>query len=321
MEITLDQAFQLFLADRETSCTEDTLSYYKENILNFFLYCQDCFGRPYNRILCVEITRQVFTDYIRHLRNRPKFQNHPFLKASEDTLSGTSIRTYARAIKSFSNFCKDNGFCESFTYKVKLPRADSREIIPLYSSEVADIDSQFNLKTEFGLRNWCIVHLMLDAGLRTSEVVHLRFCDLLFDKNIIRIFRSKGEKTRLVLMCPRLKANILKYSIIYRNYMELPEKESLFIQMRNHQPINDNVIKQLFARLKKKSGIDRLHPHLLRHTFATSYVCGGGNIEMLRLLLGHCDYDVTKIYLHLAQQSKLLHYDIYRLDPVFFQKY
>lgn len=321
MEITLDQAFQLFLADRKTSCAEDTISYYRENIMNFFLYCQEHLGRPYGQIQCREVTRQVFAEYIKYLRNRPKFHNHPFIQESDETLSGTSIRTYARAIKSFSNFCRDNGFCESFTYKVKLPRGDPREIIPLYSSEVAEIDQQFNIQTEFGLRNWCIIHLMLDAGLRTSEVVHLRFCDLLFDKNIIRVFRSKNEKTRLVIMCPKLKSNIFNYSILYRKYTELPDQEPVFIQMRNHQPINDNVIKQLFARLKKKSGVDRLHPHLLRHTFATSYICGGGNIEMLRLLLGHYDYDVTKTYLHLAQQSRLLHYDIYHLDPVFFRSY
>ena len=62
---------------------------------------------------------------------------------------------------------------------MKLPKDDSGEIIPLYQSEVQQIDKLFNLKTEFGLRNWCIVHLMLDAGLRSSEVINLRFCDLM----------------------------------------------------------------------------------------------------------------------------------------------
>ena len=84
-------------------------------------------------------------------------------------------------------------------------------------------------------------------------------------------------------------------------------------------PINSNVIKQLFARIKKSSGLDRIHPHLLRHTFATSYIMGGGNMEFLRMMLGHSDYETTKIYLHLAQEAKMLHNDIYRLDPIFFK--
>lgn len=171
-----------------------------------------------------------------------------------------------------------------------------------------------------GLRNWCIVHLMLDAGLRSSEVINLRFCDLLSDKNIIQIWKSKGSKTRLVILCPRLKVNLMKYCVLYRNYTQLPGHSNVFMQMKNHKPINSNVIKQFFSRLKKKTGIDRIHPHLCRHTFATAYIIGGGSLEMLRLLLGHSDYEVTRSYLHLAHQCQLLHSDVYRLDPIYFKK-
>ena len=131
----------------------------------------------------------------------------------------------------------------------------------------------------------------------------------------------KIQELRLVILCPRIKSNLLKYCVIHRNYTELPAKSYVFRQMKQQQQINYNVIKQLFARIRKKSGIDRLHPHLCRHTFATSYIKGGGYIEMLRLLLGHTDYKITKEYLHLAQQSVLLQEDIYKLDPIFFRKH
>ena len=131
----------------------------------------------------------------------------------------------------------------------------------------------------------------------------------------------KIQELRLVILCPRIKSNLLKYCVIHRNYTELPAKSYVFRQMKQQQQINYNVIKQLFARIRKKSGIDRLHPHLCRHTFATSYIKGGGNIEMLRLLLVHTDYKITKEYLHLAQQSVLLQEDIYKLDPIFFRKH
>ena len=117
------------------------------------------------------------------------------------------------------------------------------------------------------------------------------------------------------------QVNLMKYCVIHRKYTALSSMSYVFLQMRQQEAINSNVIKQLFSRIKKKSGIDRLHPHLCRHTFATSYIKGGGNIEMLRLLLGHTDYKVTRVYLHLAQQSSLLHEDIYQLDPVFFKRY
>lgn len=171
MSISLDQAYQIFMADRETSCADKTLIYYRENLTGFFTYVSECFNRPVSEISCDEVTRELFRNYICYLRKRPKFQNHPFLEPSQELLSSTSIRTYARSIKVFANFCKDNEYCDDFTYKVKLPKDDSGEIIPLYQSEVQQIDKLFNLKTEFGLRNWCIVHLMLDAGLRDRKSV------------------------------------------------------------------------------------------------------------------------------------------------------
>lgn len=320
MEITLKQAYDIFIADRETSCADETISYYKENLTNFFKYCSECFNKSYDQISCTEVTKELFSNYIKYLRKRPKFQNHPFLDPSDELLSATSIRTYCRSIKVFASFCSENEYCRDFSKGVKLPKDDSGEIIPLYESEVKLIDKCCNLKTQLGLRNWCIVHLMLDAGLRSSEVINLRFCDLIFDKNILQIWKSKGSKTRLVILCPRLKVNLMKYCVLYRNYTQLPDHSNVFIQMKNQKPINSNVLKQFFSRLKKKTGIERVHPHLCRHTFATAYIIGGGSLEMLRLLLGHSDYEVTRMYLHLAHQCLMLHSDVYRLDPVYFKK-
>ncbi len=62
----------------------------------------------------------------------------------------------------------------------------------------------------------------------------------------------------------------------------------------------------LFQRLKISSGISRLYPHLLRHTFATNYIIQGGNLEVLRVLLGHSSISITQIYIHLATQMQLV---------------
>ena len=79
MSISLDQAYQIFMADRETSCADKTLIYYRENLTGFFTYVSECFNRPVSEISCDEVTRELFRNYICYLRKRPKFQNHPFL--------------------------------------------------------------------------------------------------------------------------------------------------------------------------------------------------------------------------------------------------
>lgn len=95
---------------------------------------------------------------------------------------------------------------------------------------------------------------------------------------------------------------------------------SSLVSSRSNEPVTADAVKHLFTRLKKESEIKRLHAHLLRHTFATSYLIGGGNLEFLRVFMGHSDYNVTKIYSQLAAESKMLGVDVYRLDSIFFKK-
>lgn len=104
MSITIDQAFQIFMADRETSCVDKTLMYYQENLTNFFTYVSGVFNRPTNEIDCEEITKELFQNYIKYLRKRPKFQNHPFLEPSSELLSSTSILDILQIDQSFCQF-------------------------------------------------------------------------------------------------------------------------------------------------------------------------------------------------------------------------
>ncbi|MGN0506404.1 MAG: tyrosine-type recombinase/integrase [Lachnospiraceae bacterium] len=174
--------------------------------------------------------------------------------------------------------------------------------------EVKQIDSRF------GTRDSIIVHLMLDAGLRASEVCKLTWDDVDFTNNLIRINNGKYNKSRIVPLAPGLK-QLMQYSDnkIYRF-------SKYVVYNRSREQLTVNAIKLLFQRIKRETGITRIHAHLCRHTFATSYIVGGGNMEQLRIMLGHADYNVTQTYLHLAAQFELVHYPIYQLDPVFFRK-
>jgi integrase/recombinase XerC/integrase/recombinase XerD len=200
-------------------------------------------------------------------------------------------------------------------------------VLPLYESEVTDIDAMFNPKCKQGSRNLCIVHLMLDAGLRSGEIVELLVGDIDFTKGLIHIRDSKFNKSRMVPMALKLKQYLHKYLILYRGISENQSynldlnKDPFFLEVKTTKPITGDVIRCLFSRIKRNTEITRIYPHLLRHTFSTSYILGGGNLESLRILLGHSDIMTTQKYVHLANTYQLMHADIYKLDKLFFKKY
>ena len=156
----------------------------------------------------------------------------------------------------------------------------------------------------------------LTCGLRRQEVCHLQVHHLDPERNILHIVNSKENKSRFVLIPDFLISALQEYDQrtgITSGYM--------LRQLRDpERPLTSNTVKMIFQDLKISTGIDRLHAHLLRHTFAISYLIGGGNLEFLRVFLGHYDYAATKTYVAMAAQMKLLGAPVYQLDPIFFQR-
>lgn len=304
----LYQAFQLFKMDRESYCSEKTLIYYEENVSKFLNFLSQQFQCDVNLIDSSVVSREVVLLYISMLR--------------ASGVKNTTVNTYFRATKAFLNYCMEEGFVQdNVLRKVKFLKSDQEPIIPLTCHEVDDIDGLFSTKCESGLRNLCIIHLMLDAGFRCSDVCNLKISNINFKNNYL-VVQGKGAKYRSVPLCSSLKKMLYQYLIYYRSYMHVDDFQDapVFVSVDGKSSfLSNDAIKQLFVRIKRNTGIERVHPHMLRHTFATSYIVGGGNLEFLRMMLGHSDYETTKLYLHLAEQSKMLRSDIYKLDSIFFK--
>lgn len=303
--MTLKNALSLWLIDCEASCSERTISGYAECLKMFFVWLEKIYP---DCSVCDDVTKTIISEYMTSLRERG--------------IKNTSTASYMRPVRTFFNWCFYQEYMEKqICYKLKFPSNDKEMIIPLYQHEVDSIDACFNMKTMLGMRDILIVHLMLDAGLRSSEVINLKCSDVMLDKNIMYIY-GKGSKYRIMLLCPRLKSMLCKYMLLAHPQVDLTRQlppEPLLYMSGTHEPLTNKSIIQLFSRLKSKSGVKRVHAHLCRHTFATSYIMGGGNMELLRMFLGHFDYSITQNYLHIANQFLLMDADIYKLDKVFFK--
>lgn len=313
-ELNLKQAFELFIFDRQTFCLDKTIENYENTIRYFCSYMEEKRGCPADQILLNTITTMDLKTYVVWLRNRPLNMGHPF-KEPGGKLSKRSIRNYSVDLKTFFNYLHQEDYIGNIASGLKIIKAEKQAVIPLSASEVATIDHLFHCKTELGCRNYCMVHLMLDMGLRSNEVCTLKIGDVNFNNKYIRV-HGKGAKERIIPMPMNLHRYLYQYCCLYRR---VSKDGSLFLSIDN-LPITDSVIKSLFARIRKKTGIERVKPHLLRHTFATCYILGGGSVEMLRILLGHESISTTQLYMHVAAVYEFQEHP-YELDPVFFITY
>lgn len=297
--MTIQEAFYEFIRDRQVYCSDETLKTYQTHLQIYFAWL----SKYADTFQDIPAELHPVTDFVLHLRkDKPELKN-------------TTILSYCRSIKAFLRWAYDNDYCLDYLKRLKLPKSDAEPALPLCSDEVEKIDSCFDLETIKGMRNYCIFHLMLDCGLRSQEVRHLKVEHLDPMRNLLHIKNSKGNKTRITL-CPDFMFEHI------RTYMTMAGRSSgaVFTSLVDDKPMQEQVIKQLFAHLKKESGVQRVHAHLCRHTFATSYLIGGGNLEFLRVFMGHSDYNVTKIYTSTAAMCKMLGLQVHQLDKLFFER-
>lgn len=313
---SLQAALDHYLSVGRSYWAPRTQAYYEKMLGYFVQYVENELHLAPDQADAGSLPEDVLVQYAIWLRSRSRFSSHPqyeYMRVS-GTIKSNTVVSYMRAVKAFFNYLYEHGMVSiRYTEGLKLPRPDRQQIVPLTDSEVAVIDAVFDATTPIDLRNLCIFHLMIDAGLRSCEVLALQTKDLMFASNVIIVNVSKGNKSRAVVMCPKLKLFLM-------DYVERFRPAGTLFRTNHGNPITSAVLRSLFLRIRRQTGIERVHPHLLRHTFATSYLVGGGNLETLRILLGHYDYTVTRQYLHFAGQYQILHFPIYRLDDVFFKR-
>ncbi|WP_432663182.1 tyrosine-type recombinase/integrase [Wukongibacter baidiensis] len=288
--ITLEKAIDGFMIDQKLKGnTDNTIHTYKLILGYFSTYLG-------SETLVNNIAPMDIKKYQLFLADKDKqFNFETNLKAK---LSKTTIQSYVRHIRSFMNWLFNEGYIENnIGSKIKLPKAPKKTVEILSDEEIKKLYKSINERTEFGLRNKCIVSLMLDSGLRRNEAITIDVQNIHFTQNVIKVF-GKGEKERIVPMGLYTKKLLYKYLNGYRPMPEYPTDRVFISQEKN--PVSIDVIKMLFYRLKRKTGIKRLSPHLLRHTFATRYLINGGDAFSLQLILGHTSLEMTRRYSHIA---------------------
>ena len=254
-----------------------TLSYY-DRILGWFL----------------EFAGDIDVDLITVSLCR-KFQ----LMLMDSDRSSISVQSYVRGFRAYIEWLFENEYIvEDICRKFKLPKASKKVIDILTDDELDRLFRTFDTTLFHGLRDYTMCLLMFDCGLRLNEVVSLELKHIHLQERYL-IITGKGDKQRIVPFGEFTGKTLLAYLDSRKSWC--PPISFCFVTIKG-DPISDNTIKDLFRRLKFRSSIPRLYPHLLRHTFATKYLINGGDIYTLQRLLGHTSLEMVKRYLHLSNQ-------------------
>ncbi len=296
-DITLEQLVDHFqLANRAEGKSPKTLSWYQQNLDLFlrFLREEGCSIRL--RDVGIEETRA----FVISLQDQDvRFANNPFTPTRRHKLSSHSINSAVRAIRAFFNWLYHEGYSSSHKLKeMRVPRVQKKIVDVLTSDEIAGIFGCLNAKTATGSRDYAIVMCLLDCGLRASELVNLKYDNADLVNGSLRVV-GKGNKERLVPLGSRAAKALMQYREVFRPEPADPLVETFFLSL-DGRVMSFEALKTMLQRLGRRSGVRRLHAHLLRHTFATMYLVNGGDVFSLQRILGHTTLAMVNNYVHLA---------------------
>ena len=216
-----------------------------------------------------------------------------------------SIQRHLSSAKGFFRFLKKNDLISSSPFELVTAPKSSNTLPDVLSPE--DVEQLLNFKPSntIEIRDMAIVELMYSSGLRVSETVNINISDFEENMSFLRVI-GKGSKTRLVPM-GRFAINAIN------NWLNEREKisnntDALFLNSKGSRLS----VRSIQLRLKKmaiKQGLPPVHPHMLRHSFATHMLESSGDLRTIQELLGHSSLSTTQIYTKLDYQHLAKIYD------------
>jgi len=273
----------------ERGCGKNTVVSYRSDLEDFIVFL-----RAHGIGAFTGVDRDVITDYLGDCKDRG--------------LESSSIARRLVAIKAlFKYLFQERIVPNDITDVMSSPKL--WRILPdfLSSAEVEALINAFpkNAKDPLTLRNRCILELLYSSGLRVSECAGLKNGTIRFDEGLVRVF-GKGSKERLVPV-GRMALEMLKIYLEKARPQLLKTKESpaLFLSYRG-EPLDRERIWQVVKEAAKIAGITKsIHPHTLRHSFASHLLENGADLRVIQEMLGHADISTTQIYTHIDSRRLL----------------
>lgn len=173
----------------------------------------------------------------------------------------------------------------------------------LYSDEMVKVLKSISTTTPLGLRNMALLELFYATGMRVSEIANLKLDQVDFELNLILV-HGKGNKDRYVAFGEEAKTALNNYLVEARKKLLLHKTDYGYVFLNsNGNMITSRGLEYIIKNIFLNAGISAsVHPHMLRHTFATQMLNNGADLRTVQELLGHKSISTTQIYTHVTKQ-------------------
>lgn len=219
-----------------------------------------------------------------------------FLSLKDNNLSNRTLGRYYSSLNSFFKYLLEHEVILNNPLElIDYPKYTKKVPEFVYESKIDNLlNTSITDNIQFDARNRLIVYLLLDSGIRLSELVNIKVNDIDFNDRSIKVF-GKGSKERYVFFTSKTLEKMKEW-IIFRN--ELAICDNLLINYKGEK-LSPRSVERIIKKIGEVNDLD-LHPHMLRHTFATDLLNKGADIRMIQELLGHENLDTTQIYTHIS---------------------
>ena len=239
-----------------------------------------------------DIARQDVLDFVSMLRQRG--------------LAPSTIERKLSAVKTFHVFAFKEGIA-SHNPATNLPRMKKAQLLPDVLN-IQQIEALIKVlhadETPVGLRNSALFEVLYGCGVRVSELCNLDIIDIDFEASALRV-TGKGSKQRIVplgdIAAQALRVYLDRARSSLRTKHALPPRTSAVFLTTRGKRMYREAVHRVIAEVSEKAGIAGVHPHTLRHSYATHMLEAGADLRSLQEMLGHADLSTTQIYTHVDQ--------------------
>ncbi|MFC0014338.1 MULTISPECIES: tyrosine recombinase XerC [Allobacillus] len=229
-----------------------------------------------------------------------------------EKLSKKSVSRKLSGLRSFFNYLEKEEVVEQnpFLY-VSMPKLDKKIPQFFYDEEMEQLFTAEDGMTPISQRNRAILEVLYATGIRVTELVGLKIGDVDFTAGLLLVF-GKGQKQRYVPFGSFAEMELKKYLNESRPKLQSKSQNESNVVFLNHlgEPITDRGIRYVLNRMLKKAALtSKIHPHKLRHSFATHLLNQGADMRSVQELLGHESLSSTQVYTHVTKDYLKRIYD------------